>query len=462
MTLSLRFSALSDVGRVRKDNQDSGYAGPHLLLVADGVGGAARGDVASAATVQQMRTLDTADHDGEAAGVESLVGGIALAHNRISDLVADNPDIDGTSTTVVAGLLTGDDLVVAHVGDSRAYLLRDGLIQALTRDHSFVQSLVDEGRITEEEARTHPNRNLILRAVDGVHEPNPDTSVHALQPGDRLLFCSDGCCGVLDDAELAHLLSSGSVDESASNLVNAALDAGSTDNVTVVVAEVLEGALDPADEQVPILVGAAAHPLRPTSRQGRLRRLLAEPIDPELVRYAPRPPRGRRFLRFAIIVAVLLLLAVGILYGAYRWTQTQYYIGADQNGYVTSYRGIPGSILGHRLSTPLWHSRLKVSSLGVVDQAAVRDTQSAESAAQARANIVAMFTRNCEPVSTPTPSPTPRPTARPTTRPTARVSARPTQRATGRATAHATKSPTATATSPTATPTSKNGCPSSP
>ena len=447
MTVSLRFAALSDVGRVRKDNQDSGYAGPHLLMVADGVGGAARGDVASAATVQQMRTLDTPDHEGEAVALEALVGGIALAHNRISDLVADNPDIDGTSTTVVAGLLTGDELVVAHVGDSRAYLVRDGLIQALTRDHSFVQSLVDEGRITEEEARTHPNRNLILRAVDGVHEPNPDTSVHALQPGDRLLFCSDGCCGVLDDAEIAQLLGNESVDRAASTLVTAALDAGSTDNVTVVVAEVVEGPVDPADEQEPILVGAAAHPLRPTGRQGRLRRLLAEPIDPELARYAPRPPRGRRLLRFGVILAVLVLLAIGVLYGGYRWTQTQYYVGADQNGYVTSYRGIPGSLFGHRLNTALWHSRLKVSSLGEVDQAAVRDSQSAGSAAQARANIMAMFTRNCEPVTTPTPSPTAHPTARPTGRPTRRASASP------------TKTPTA---KPTATPASKNGCPSSP
>lgn len=449
MTLSLRFSALSDVGRVRKDNQDSGYAGPHLLMVADGVGGAARGDVASAATVQQMRTLDTHDHETDADGVETLVGGITLAHNRISDLVADSPDIDGTSTTVVAGLFDGQDLVVAHVGDSRAYLLRDGQIQALTRDHSFVQSLVDEGRITEEEARTHPNRNLILRAVDGVHEPNPDTSVHALQAGDRLLFCSDGCCGVLSDDEIAEILGSDNVDHVANSLVTASLDAGSTDNVTVVVAEVLDGPLGEEDEQVPILVGAAAHPLRPTSRPGRLRRLLTEPVDPELARYAPLPPRGRRLVRFLLIVMVLLLLAAGILFGAYRWTQTQYFIGVDKQGYVTSFRGVPGSIFGHSLSTPLWHSKLNESALGVVDREAVRDTQSAGSARQARINIVAMFNRNCGPTSTPsksTPTPTPRPTRTATSK-----------RTTTTPTAHPTRTPTASPTS-----TTKPGCPSSP
>lgn len=455
MTLSLRFSALSDVGRVRKDNQDSGYAGPHLLMVADGVGGAARGDVASAATVQQMRTLDTHDHEGEAGGVETLIGGITLAHNRISDLVADSPDIDGTSTTVVAGLFNGSDLVVAHVGDSRAYLLRNDQIQALTRDHSFVQSLVDEGRITDEEARTHPNRNLILRAVDGVHEPNPDTSVHALEAGDRLLFCSDGCCGVLTDDEIGQILGADNVDHVASKLVTASLDAGSTDNVTVVVAEVLEGAISEDDEQLPIVVGAAAHPLRPTSRPGRLRRLLAEPIDPELARYAPLPPRGRRLLRFLLIVAALVVLAAGILFGAYRWTQSQYYIGVDQHGYVTSYRGVPGSIFGHSLSTPLWHSKLNESALGVVDREAVRDSQSATSARQARINIVAMFDRNCGPTSIPTPiTPTTTPTAHPTRTATAKATPRHTA-----TTAHPTRTPSST---PTASPTSRPGCPSSP
>jgi protein phosphatase len=416
-------------------------------MVADGVGGAARGDIASSATVQQMRTLDTHDHGDEFDGIETLVGGIHLAHNRISDLVADSPDIDGTSTTVVAGLLTGTDLVVAHVGDSRAYLLRDGQIQALTRDHSFVQSLVDEGRITEEEARTHPNRNLILRAVDGVHEPNPDTSIHALQAGDRLLFCSDGCCGVLTDEEIGEILAIDNVDHAAASLVAASLDAGSTDNVTVVVAEVLDGPVAEEDEQLPIVVGAAAHPLRATSRPGRLRRLLTEPIDPELARYAPRPPRGPRLLRFALIVAALLLIAAGILFAAYRWSQGQYYIGVDKQGYVTSYRGVPGSIFGHSLNTALWHSGLKESALGVVDREAVRDTQSATSAQQARINIMAMINRNCGPSSTPTTStPSPRPTHTATPRHTA-------------TTPRTTKKPTPT---PTPTPTTKPGCPSSP
>lgn len=406
MTFSLRFAALSDVGRVRKDNQDSGYAGPRLLMVADGVGGAARGDVASTATVQQMRTIDIAPADASgdatpAIGTDILLGGIALAHDRISDLVADTPEFDGTSTTVVAGLLLGNELSVAHVGDSRAYLWRNGEIQALTRDHSFVQSLVDEGRITDEEARTHPNRNLILRAVDGVHQPNADISTHTLELGDRLLFCSDGCCGVLTDEEIGQILGDGEVTDVAHNLVTASLDAGSTDNVTVVVAEVVATAdatsPENIDEQTPIVVGAATQPIRPPSRPSRLRRRTSEPpIDPELARYAPRPPRRRRALRILLTLAILIALVLGGLYGAYRWSQSEYYVGADANGYVTVYRGVPGSVFGHSLHTAIRHSQLNIDVLGEVDREAVRDTQSAPSAAQAWANITGMFHRNCD------------------------------------------------------------------
>ena len=166
-TLSLRYAALSDVGRVRKDNQDSGFAGEHLLVIADGVGGAARGDIASSTAVQILRRLDVpAPEDMQ----QALAGAIHRAHDRIAELVEQDPELDGTSTTVTAALFDGTKLSVAHVGDSRGYLLRDGVLSQLTKDHTFVQSLIDEGRITEEESRTHPHRNLILRAVDGVHD----------------------------------------------------------------------------------------------------------------------------------------------------------------------------------------------------------------------------------------------------------------------------------------------------
>src|SRR3954465_11097573 len=160
--LALRYAALSDVGRVRKDNQDSGFASEHLLVVADGVGGAARGDLASSTAVQALRRLAGPP---PADLLEALAGAIHRAHDRIAELVEQDPELDGTSTTVTAALFDGIRIGVAHIGDSRGYLLRDHTLSQLTKDHTFVQSLIDEGRITAEESRTHPHRNLILRAV---------------------------------------------------------------------------------------------------------------------------------------------------------------------------------------------------------------------------------------------------------------------------------------------------------
>src|SRR5690349_19604645 len=245
--LRLRYAATSDVGRVRKDNQDSGYAGPWLIAVCDGVGGAARGDVASATAIQQLRRLDAPpstdpDHDLLA----RVAGALHRAHDRIGELVDEDPALNGTSTTATLALFDGTKVGMGHVGDSRAYLLRERSLTRLTTDHTFVQTLIDEGRITEEESRTHPHRNLILRAVDGTHDLEPDVFEVPVQPGDRLLICSDGACGVLDDARLTDILTTGSPDFAATELVRASLEAGSTDNVTCVVAHVLEGEPDPA------------------------------------------------------------------------------------------------------------------------------------------------------------------------------------------------------------------------
>src|SRR5919112_3835372 len=322
--LGLRYSALSDVGRVRKDNQDSGFASPNLLVVADGVGGAARGDVASSTAVQALRRLDGPAPDDM---LEALAGAVHRAHDRIAELVEQNPEFDGTSTTVTAALFDGERIGVAHVGDSRGYLLRDGTLSQLTKDHTFVQSLIDEGRITEDEARTHPHRNLILRAVDGVHETDPDLFELDVEPGDRLLLCSDGASGVLTRERLADILGTGSVDYAAVELVRASLEAGSSDNVTCVVADVYDPATDDNDDPSaaastgPMLVGAAAEQPRRAGQSkvpfrghrggdtGELDPVDAGPsggqvdrqsagrgeVDPEELRYAPQAPRRGRW-----------------------------------------------------------------------------------------------------------------------------------------------------------------------
>src|SRR3954469_15966050 len=258
--LQLRYAALSDVGRVRKDNQDSGFASEHLLVIADGVGGAARGDIASSTAVQALRRLDEPPPEDM---LEALAGVIHRAHDRIAELVEQDPALDGTSTTVTAALFDGIRIGVAHIGDSRGYLLRDHTLSQLTKDHTFVQSLIDEGRITEEESRTHPHRNLILRALDGVHDTDPDLFDVEVAAGDRILLCSDGTSGVLDNARLTDILGTGTVDYAVVELIRASLEAGSSDNVTCVVADVVEAGA-PADESSaaastgPMLVGAAA------------------------------------------------------------------------------------------------------------------------------------------------------------------------------------------------------------
>jgi protein phosphatase len=430
----LRYAALSDVGRVRKDNQDSGYAGPHLLLIADGVGGAARGDVASSTAVQIIRRLDTSELADGTDAHEALAGAIHRTHDRLAELVEHDPELDGTSTTVTAAVFDGNRITVGHVGDSRGYLLRDGAIAQLTKDHTFVQSLIDEGRITEEESRTHPHRNLILRAVDGVHETDPDLFDVELAPGDRILLCSDGVSGVLDGPRLADILGTGSVDYAVVELIRAALDAGSTDNITAVVADVVDASEPAADDDPetsaavttgPMLVGAAAEQPRRTGsggprsffrghRSGDTGELepvaeggehdASRPVDPEALRYAPRAPRRFVWIRWVVVLAVLvaLLALAGRL--AYSWSQEQYYVAVDDNR-VTIFRGIQSDLPGVTLHSVAEHTDVTVQALPEFNLDQVRSGIPADSLAHAR-DIVSELTdlaRKC-PVPEPTPS----------------------------------------------------------
>lgn len=375
--LRLRYHAVSDVGRVRKDNQDSGYAGPWLLAVCDGVGGAARGDIASSTAIAELRQLDTPP-SGDL--LVRVTDGLHDAHESIGSQVDADPALNGTSTTATLALFDGRKVAVGHVGDSRGYLFREGELSQLTTDHTFVQSLIDEGRITEEEARTHPHRNLILKALDGLHEVEPDLFALELVPGDRLFLCSDGACGVLEAGRIADILSGGSPEYAAIELVRASLDAGSSDNVTCVVADVIteeQAAADPAYAALqPQTVGAAAELRRRLPRSlfrghrsgdtGELEPIDAEipegidfaiqadpPVDPETYRYAPLAPQRFRWARRLMALALVLGLAwVGVA-SAYWWTQQQYYV-AEADGMVVIYRGVndlPGLSSVYREST---------------------------------------------------------------------------------------------------------------
>lgn len=409
MTYRWQFAAISDVGRVRKDNQDSGYAGPWLLAVCDGVGGAARGDLASSTAVAQLRNLDgppDPEHTAEEL-VGQVAGALHRAHDRIAELVEQDPSLSSTSTTATVALFDGTQIALGHVGDSRAYLFREQGLTQLTHDHTFVQTLIDEGRITETEARTHPHRNLILKAIDAQRDAEPDLFVVALQPGDRLMLCSDGVCGVLDDGRIADVLAGGSADYAAVELVRASLEAGSSDNVTCIVADVTEEPPSPGEEDPdPQLVGAAAELRRRrlfkghrSGDTGELEAISADdaeglpagaipddPLDPDLreaLRYAPRPPRRFTWLRrvLALLVVVGLLWVVGA--GAWSWTQRQYFVGVE-DGRVTIFRGVNTSFVGIDLSTPYLRSDVAVDDLATYDARQVEQgvTQSGLGAAK--------------------------------------------------------------------------------
>lgn len=237
MTLKLRSAALSHRGLIRSGNQDSVHAGPWLLAVADGMGGMAAGDLASAITIRAVAPLDTGRPDEDL--VPALREAVETASAGIRDAVAEDPSRQGMGTTLTALLIsgTGTGLALGHVGDSRAYLLRDGELRQLTRDDTFVQMLIDEGVITPEQASSHPRRAVVTQAIQG--EPiEPTYLTLDPRPGDRWLLCSDGLSNVVRADTLAETLTSyPDRQECAQRLVDLALRAGGPDNITVVVAD---------------------------------------------------------------------------------------------------------------------------------------------------------------------------------------------------------------------------------
>lgn len=419
MNIALKYAALSDVGLVRSNNQDSGYAGPHLVVVADGMGGHAGGDVASSLAVAALAPLDGESHGpDEALGL--LESSIDNARLDLVERSEQTPELAGMGTTVTALLRSGNTLAMAHLGDSRAYLLRDGVLNQVTTDHTFVQHLVDTGRITPEEAEYHPQRNVVMRVLgDFDVDLTPDMSVREARPGDRWMLCSDGLSGFVSLETLEQtLVSVEDTDECAERLLHLALRAGSTDNVTVVVVDVVD--LDTLPDgagpsTAPVVVGSAAIDRdRPTSAQdgpaARAASLVAtasaaqqqaatdeETTDPSAApadgtegTAAPagddsdvRPAkRTRRWIAPVVTVVVLAVIGAGAVYG-YRWTQDQYYVGIS-DGQVAVFRGVPTSAGPLTLSTPVGLTGDKVDDLPpyVVDR--LRETISATSLDDAR------------------------------------------------------------------------------
>jgi PPM family protein phosphatase len=260
MRPTLRSAVGSDVGRRRENNQDSAVTSPRILAVADGMGGHAHGEVASAVAISALLELDARLRDVDLAGIDLLAAlreTIDDAGARLTELAQQDPDLRGTGTTVVALLVDGTRIGALHLGDSRAYLLRDGQLHRLTRDHTLVQSLVDEGRISEAEAASHPRRSWLVKTLQDSSPPEPDLFHVEGRPGDRYLICSDGVTAVLEDAQLHEVLA-GVVEPAAAvtELIARANAGGGPDNITCIVADLLEGT-GPEDD-TPVVVGSAA------------------------------------------------------------------------------------------------------------------------------------------------------------------------------------------------------------
>lgn len=406
MNIVLRYAARSDVGLMRTSNQDSGYAGSHLLVVADGMGGPAGGDIASSVVLAHLVHLDD---DVPAADdlLPALRHALDNAQAELEARAESDPELAGLGTTCVAILRTGNKLAMVHIGDSRAYLLREDRFTQVTVDHTFVQYLVDTGKISADQAEHHPQRSVLLRVLgDTESDVILDESVREAQVGDRWLLCSDGLAGVVSDDTIAEVLREvADPGECADRLIDLALRGGGPDNITCVVADVLDGDELPdgaAPSTAPQVVGAAAtsrlqHTRGTPGAAGRAAALAAASRGDhdtsatdihaeDLDTLGDRGQRRRRRWRGWGLLGLLVALVVGGSLLGYRWTQQQYYL-APADGMVGIYRGIP-QVVG-----PVEFSRLHdttdiaMSDLPTYARLRVEETITVSSLDQAEARV---------------------------------------------------------------------------
>lgn len=351
MTLVLRYAARSDRGLVRANNEDSVYAGARLLALADGMGGHAAGEVASQLVIAALAHLDDDEPGGDL--LSKLDAAVREGNSAIAAHVEADPELEGMGTTLTAILFAGNRLGLVHIGDSRGYLMRDGELTQITKDDTFVQTLVDEGRITAEEAHSHPQRSLIMRALTG-HEVEPTLIMREARAGDRYLLCSDGLSDPVSHETILEALQISDVAESADRLIELALRGGGPDNVTVVVADVID--YDYGQTQ-PILAGAVSgdddHVAPPNTAAGRAsafnpKRNAAKRVVPQPEEPVPRP-RSRRRMVIAAVLLVLVVLA-GLAIGR-EIVRSNYYV-SEHAGTVSIMRGVQGSFLGLALQEP--------------------------------------------------------------------------------------------------------------
>ncbi len=391
MNLRLRAYGSTSVGLVREANEDSYYVGTTVFAVADGMGGHAAGEVASAAALEPVERLDGQEFDDPEEANEALAHAVVLANDLVYGRAVDDPELRGMGTTLTAVMVRDGKLHLAHVGDSRAYLLRGGVLERLTEDHTLVQQLVNEGRLTAEQAAIHPQRSVITRAIGVDRDVEVDSIEPALElmPGDQILLCSDGLTGPVSEAQLAEILASERDGEVAcQRLLDAANAGGGPDNITVVLLRA-EGDEDapaappptPAlatddDEATADLSEAAA-----TFDARRLTELSNGTVDDT----PPEVTRSRRSRVLSALLAVLLIVVV-VGGGGLLLLSRAYYVGVA-DGDVAVFRGIQGDILGIELATLVHRSDVRVADLPEVLQETLEDGVTFGSEGDARTYI---------------------------------------------------------------------------
>lgn len=386
-------AAGSHVGKVRSNNQDSGYAGEHLFVVADGMGGHAGGDVASALAIQSIAHVDRA-YETAADAIEALRSALLEANHELAETVYEHPELAGMGTTVSGFVRVGDRLALAHIGDSRVYRWRDGELSQVTKDHTFVQRLVDSGRITADEAAVHPRRSVLMRVLGDVDlTPEIDVEVLETRPGDRWVLCSDGLSGYVTEQRVGELLDENADAAAAVEaLIDESLDHGAPDNVTVVIVGVDDS--PSSSVSAPIMVGSAAKPLTYSASASRLSvrlpSLLLHPLSAVTVpadeHFEPESEEflreiiaedARRKVRRRITWSVGILLVAGLVMAAltagYQWTQSRYFVGVS-NGQVAIFQGVQQGIGPIRLSSVYFESDIAIDELSPFSRQRVEST----------------------------------------------------------------------------------------
>ncbi|WP_082177525.1 protein phosphatase 2C domain-containing protein [Arthrobacter sp. RIT-PI-e] len=468
---------------VRAKNDDSAYVGRYLAVVADGMGGHAGGNVASASTVLDLVHLDHGEHGGAAA--MHLADEIQTANSLLSELVASNPQLAGMGTTVTAILLEDDRLRLAHIGDPRAYRLKNGAFEQITTDHTFVQRLIEEGRLRPEEAEVHPHKNVLMRVLGDVDaSPELDLESFDAEPGERWLLCSDGLNAVLSDRMVEQIMrTTDDLRECVDALVDMTLAGGSPDNITIAVVEVAEADDDdaappavipparqaagerdtPAGEgsaasreidgngDLPgaairadvirrdlltrphVLVGSAALAtetgqipiVTQRSTERRAAMLLTHGGDPvsegtEDIEDTTASSRGRRWLVPAFL-SLMTLILVAVLGFGYTWTQTRYYVAAAENR-VAIFTGVPQSLGPISLGKLYETTDIPVSNLPEYQRSQVTTSLPAASLEEAE-RIVGDLRSELRAIACAPADAGPAPSAGPTSRPTAPATA---------------------------------------